>query len=403
MATNMQDIINGFKDPRTLKMPVSNTPEFNNPSPLTTFPLSGRPVQSVPFPKLDRSQPHTVNYWPTYGANDPSGGVPYLPSPMPKPMGVANAPGVGDYTPYGPTPNTGGDPNRLPPGGLPFINRPPLDITVRGGAPQTASVPMPQPRPWNAPTEMDLAAIAARDAAMQPPIATGYAPQPQPPAAVAAATTAGQGQPQTSVLQDIMTGINSLLPSNAPKPLAPGPSYDAANAAAAERARTQDRSGFGTDGYVRDASGNVIGRDGQYKGLSPEDMYNQISGRPTDDSWKSTFSRDQGLEAKLRGTGVSVDQYMQGRRDGTYSGLGDVRGNALRSGMAGMSMSGGGAAGPVTAGPIQAPRSGSFSGGGMQQPVTAGQMQRPVQSIAPVTGGIMAPAQRRRAPIMRSA
>ena len=146
MAT-MQDIINGFKDPRTLKMPLSNTPEFNNPSPLTTFPLSGRPVQSVPFPKLDRSQPHTVNYWPTYGANDPSGGVPYLPAPMPKPMGVANAPGIGNYAPYGPTPNTGGDPNRLQPGGLPFINRPPLDITVRGGAPQTASVPMPRGRP----------------------------------------------------------------------------------------------------------------------------------------------------------------------------------------------------------------------------------------------------------------
>lgn len=397
MAT-MQDIINGFKDPRTLKMPLSNTPEFNNPSPLTTFPLSGRPVQSVPFPKLDRSQPHTVNYWPTYGANDPSGGVPYLPAPMPKPMGVANAPGIGNYAPYGPTPNTGGDPNRLQPGGLPFINRPPLDITVRGGAPQTASVPMPQGRPGLniQPFDQQFNLRDPGNEGYVDPVAA-YAP-PAP-----AATTAGRGQPQTSVLQDIMTGINSLLPSNAPKPLAPGPSYDAANAAAAERARTQDRSGFGTDGYVRDASGNVIGRDGQYKGLSPEDMYNQISGRPTDDSWKSTFSRDQGLEAKLRGTGVSVDQYMQGRRDGTYSGLGDVRGNALRNGMAGMSMSGGGAAGPVTAGPIQAPRSGSFSGGGMQQPVTAGQMQRPVQSIAPVTGGIMAPAQRRRAPIMRSA
>ena len=300
-------------------------------------------------------------------------------------------------------------PGAMQPFPLAYPDNAPIDITVRGG--NVANVPLPQRRPWDAPTSMDLAAIAARDAAMQPPVATAYAPPPSQNPAVAAAAGAAQGQPpQTSVIQDIMTGINSLLPNNAPKPLNPSQSYDATNAAAAEAARNQDRSGVGSDGYVRDASGNVtgradwangmspsqqydfangaaafaagvrdrsgigtdgyvrdpsgqvIGRDGQYKGLSPSQMYDQISGRPTDNSWKTIGpSGNKSVSADFWATATPS---ASNRRPG----------------------------GPVTAGPMQPPR-----------PVTAGAMQAPVQSIAPVTGGIMAPAQRRRSPIMRSA
>ena len=360
MATNMQDIINGFKDPRTLKMPLSNTPEFNNPSPTTSFPIQGRPVQSVPFPKLDRSQPHTVNYWPAYGANDPSGGVPYLPSPMPKPLGVANAPGVGNYTPYAPTPNNGGDPNRLPPGGLPFINRPPLDITVRGGAPQTASVPMPRGRPGLNIQPFDQQ-FNLRDPGNEGYVdpATAYAPQQQTPAAVAAA--AGLS-PLTASERVGLPMPGAVPPYQSPRDMSRAQMYDATNAAAAEAARNQDRSGIGTDGYVRDYFGNVIGSDPKYAGLSPSQIYDQISGRPTDNSFKTIGpSGNKSVSADFWATATPS---ASNRRPG----------------------------GPVTAGPMQPPR-----------PVTAGAMQAPVQSIAPVTGGIMAPAQRRRSPIMRSA
>lgn len=386
MAT-MQDIINGFKDPRTLKMPLSNTPEFNNPSPTTSFPIQGRPVQSVPFPKLDRSKPHTVNYWPTYGANDPSGGVPYLPAPMPKPMSMANAPSVGNYTPYAPTPNNGGDPNRLPPGGLPFINKPPLDITVRGGAPQIASIPMPRGRPGLNIQPFDQQ-FNLRDPGNEGYVdpATAYAPPaaaPQNPA-VAAATGAGQGQPpQTSWVQDMMTGINSLLPGyQSPRDMSRAQMYDATNAAAADAARTQDRSGFGTDGYVRDASGNVIGRDAQYNGLTPSQMYDQINGNsgparidgnPDNDTFSGSsksYVQDQ-----------PPPPGFEWRRDPSSAKY------SLRP------ISGGGA---QTGGQMQMPRSATGA-------VTSGPMQAPMKSIAPVTGGIMAPAQRRRAPIMRSA
>lgn len=150
---------------------------------------------------------------------------------------------------YSPTvpPQIPNDPNRLASGSLPFIDYPnaPIDITVRGGNTQTAGIPMPQPRPWNAPTEMDLAAIAGLESSvMPPPSASAYAPQP----------TATQA-PQTSWMQDVMTGIGTLVPGNAPKPMSPSQSYDAANAAAASAAQSRDRSGVGTDGYVRDASG----------------------------------------------------------------------------------------------------------------------------------------------------
>lgn len=324
-------------------------------------------------------------------------------------------------------------PGAMQPFPLAYPDNAPIDITVRGG--NVANVPLPQRRPWDAPTSMDLAAIAARDAAMQPPVATAYAPPPSQNPAVAAAAGAAQGQPpQTSVIQDIMTGINSLLPNNAPKPLNPSQSYDATNAAAAEAARNQDRSGVGSDGYVRDASGNVtgradwangmspsqqydfangaaafaagvrdrsgigtdgyvrdasgqvIGRDPKYAGLSPSQMYDQLSGRSggsriDGNPDNHTFSPDRdgpfdiarkmAREAEMRAAGQPIKAPIS-------------RGPVVSSG--------GQQPAPVTLGPVQRPR-----------PVTAGAMQAPVQSIAPVTGGIMAPAQRRRAPIMRSA
>jgi hypothetical protein len=179
-----------------------------------------------------------------------------------------------------PPPHIPGDPRRLASGQLPFINAP-IDITVRGGAPvQTASVPMPQPRPWNAPTSMDLAAIAAQNAPAM--TAMGYAPQPVPRPAVAAATAAGQ-PPQTSWIQDLLAGIGTLRqPSapasyNSPRDMSRAQMYAATNAASAEAARTRDRSGIGTDGYVRDTLGKVIGRSAEFKGQTPSQQYNTVN------------------------------------------------------------------------------------------------------------------------------
>jgi len=365
MATIQEQIaaaVNSFKDPRTLKMPVTNTDEFKASSP-TYSSIQGRPVKTTSYSALDRSKPHTVNYWPQYGANDPSGGVPYLAAPLPSKTGVGTNPSVGAYNQYTSMPNTGGDPNRLASGSLPFINGPasssPIDITVRGGNPQTASIPLPQARPWNAPTSMDLAAIAAQEAAMQQPTASAYAPQVAPPPAAAAATAAGQA-PQTSWMQDMMTGINGLLAGSAPKPMTPSQSYAATNAAASEAARTQNRSGVGTDGYVRDASGNVIGRDAQYQGLTPSQMYDQINGN----SGPARIDGNPDNNTFSRGGGVKFGLTAEQRRNGATVDTGTLR------------------PGLNTRGPAQS------------------------RSIAPVSGGIMAPAQAqrpRRAPIMRSA
>lgn len=217
-----------------------------------------------------------------------------------------------NYTPNIP-PQIPNDPNRMASGQLPFINypsKPPIDITVQGGGTQTASIPMPQPRPWNAPTEMDLAAIAAQEAgAMQPPVASAYAPQPAPAPAAAAASTMAQGQaPQTSWVQDLITGLGTLGGgSKAEKPQTPQQAYDAANFMAQNEARNQDRSGMGTDGYARDYFGNVVGRDAQYKGLSPSQMYDQISGRPSDNGNPNNGSAWTDRSGALRPAGAVGD------------------------------------------------------------------------------------------------
>lgn len=263
-------------------------------------------------------------------------------------------------------------PGAMQPFPLAYPDNAPIDITVRGG--NVANVPLPQRRPWDAPTSMDLAAIAARDAAMQPPVASAYAPPPAQNPAVAAALSASQGLSPLSASERIKQdgyGLNSTDPN---KLLTPSQEYDAKNAFATGAAQGQDRSGIGTDGYVRNASGQVIGRDAKYQGLNPDQMYNTISGRAQDDSWKTSFSKDQGLEAKLRGTGITPEQYMQGIRDGTYSGLGDVP-------RTGGQRFGGGIAtsAPVTLGPMQRPAQTRF--GGTQPPArTGGQMLSPLQT-----------------------
>ena len=178
------------------------------------------------------------------------------------------------------------NPTALPPdpskqlasGQLPFINYPPrspIDITVgTAGAPtQTASVPMPQRRPWDAPTSMDLAAIAGQGQ----PVASAYAPSAQTPAAVSA--IAGLS-PLTASERINQSMPGQPAPYASPRDMTRAEMYDATNKASAEAARTRDRSGFGTDGYVRNASGDVIGRDAKYQGLTPSQMYDQINGRP---------------------------------------------------------------------------------------------------------------------------
>lgn len=227
---------------------------------------------------------------------------------MPPITGTTQMPTGGSAYTYGQIPYTAGDPSRLAPApgtSLPFINRPPIDITVRGGAPtQTASIPLPRPRPG-----MNIQPWAQAENLMDPgnpgyvdpnasPVMSAYAPQPAPapqaPAAAAASTMAQGQAPQTSWMQDMITGLNSLMPGyNSPRDMSRAEMYDATNAAAATAAQTRDRSGFGTDGYVRNASGQVIGRDGQYSGMSSSQMYDQLSGRQTDDSWKTTFSESR--------------------------------------------------------------------------------------------------------------
>ena len=281
MATDMQAIIDRFKTGRANMMDYG----YGTPGSMTTAapgfsPMNlpnARPV--TPFPATSSNTP------PRYGRPPSAYDVPASLAPMPPVTGTTQLPTGGNAFTYGQIPYAAGDPSRLPPQpgtALPFINRPPIDITVpTGGLPQTAGLNI---QPW--PPE-NMAEIGPAGA-MPPPMASAYGPGPATNPAATAAATAGQGQPpQTSWMQDMMTGINGLLAGNAPKPLSPSQSYDAANASAAERARTQDRSGPGTDGYIRDAAGNVIGRDPRYANLTPSQMYDQISGRPTDDSYKT--------------------------------------------------------------------------------------------------------------------
>lgn len=214
---------------------------------------------------------------------------------------------------------------RLPSGGLPFINYPPrspIDITVgTAGAPQVASVPMPQPRPWNAPTQMDLAAIAAQG---QPPTQMAYAQPPQSPAAVAAIAglsplTASQRinqaptAPATSAQakpwwQDAWSGLSGLFAGgqarggNQP----PAQRYAAANAQAAARARDnasringtstagytyvngknvgysaaekadRDARGKATGDAIRKKAGPTRGADGRDLSFSPRSVQNSV-------------------------------------------------------------------------------------------------------------------------------
>lgn len=197
-------------------------------------------------------------------------------------------------------------------------DKPPIDITVRGGNQQVASVPMPQRRPWDAPNE---AAIAAQDAgAMQPQVASAYAPEaPQNPA-VAAAMAGLSPLSASERINQPMPGA----PVAAPR-VSPSQSYAAANAAAADRARTQDRSGTGTDGYVRDASGAVVGRDTKYQGMNPDQMYNAISGRPQDNSWKTIGSSASSGPSRAEELGFKTTAAMERamRASGKYDGMGE--------------------------------------------------------------------------------
>ncbi len=269
----------------------------------------------------------------------PSQGGPWPASQPQRPRSTPLSPQ--NYTPNIP-PQNPNDPNRLASGQLPFINRPPIDIPVQGGGTQTASVPMPQRRPWDAPTEMDLAAIAGQEAGMQPPVASAYAPQPAENPAVAAAMAGLSPLSASERINQPMPGAPA-----APPRVAPSQAYADANTAAADRARTQDRSGVGSDGYVRDAAGNVTGRDPQYSGLSPSQMYDQLSGRPTGD--------------RIDGN-PDNHTFSGGTRHKWNFGEGRPKGNAVATGQQ-----------PVTLGPVQAPRS-------TPAPVTLGPMQRPAQS-----------------------
>lgn len=206
-------------------------------------------------------------------------------------------------------------PSSMPPFPLAYPDNAPIDITVRGG--NVASVPMPQKRP-----NLNIQPFPNQGNVMDPgnegyvdPV-SAYAPPPQTPAAVAAINGLSPLSASERIKQPVPgapTQMPNLTPAqqyDAANLLAAetakaraatmqglygsrdtsAAAYDAANAAGAERARTQDRSGVGTDGYIRDASGQVIGRDAKYQGLTPEQMYNTISGRPQDDSWKTIGS-----------------------------------------------------------------------------------------------------------------
>lgn len=282
-------------------LPYQATPSYNTAAPLTAprgtrISKAGtwRPVQTTPVGPRDN-----MLTMPLFGTDVPrntSGG--FVPPTMtPAMYSTAGIPGrrlMADG--FGTLPSS---PIAPPP--------PPVDITVRGGNSQVAQVPLPRPRPATAGAGINFAGLrdaqteyGVHDPAMPPqsPV-TAYAPQPTMNPAVASATDVAQGQPQTTWLQDAITGLGTLFPGSGPKD-SPGyvsprdmsraQMYDATNAAAAEAARTQDRSGVGTDGYVRDAAGNVTGLADWAQGLSPAEQYAWASNIGVDNSWKTIGS-----------------------------------------------------------------------------------------------------------------
>lgn len=289
-----------------------------------TNPLA--PSQGGPWPASQPQRPRSTPLSPqNYTPNIP----PQIPNDPRRATADMRVPGM-----VGPGQGT------MQPFPLAYPDNAPIDITVRGG--NVASVPLPQRRPWDAPTEMDLAAIAGQEAGMQPPVASAYAPQPAENPAVAAAMAGLSPLSASERINQPMPGAPA-----APPRVAPGQAYADANTAAADRARTQDRSGVGSDGYVRDAAGNVTGRDPQYSGLSPSQMYDQLSGRPTG--------------ARIDGN-PDNHTFSGDTRHKWNFGEGRPKGNAVATGQQ-----------PVTLGPVQAPRS-------TPAPVTLGPMQRPAQS-----------------------
>jgi len=306
-----------------------------------------------------------------------------------------------NYNPNIP-PQNPNDPNRLASGQLPFIDyptKPPIDITVQGAPTQTASIPLPRPRPG-----MNIQPWAQAENLMDPgnpgyvdpnasPVMPAYAPQPAPapqaPAAAAASAMAQGQAPQTSWVQDLITGLGTLGGGGQEKPQTPQQAYDAANFMAQNAARNQDRSGFGTDGYVRDYFGNPIGRDAKYKGMNPDQMYNAISGRPQDDSWKTIGSADSGKPAWQKlGFGSSHEYRRAVEAYAAENGLGEEEAReALKSAnrrpaMGSTGSTGGAATQPVTLGPTQAPRNTVGAVGMAGRPMTAGPTQAPRYSLA---------------------
>ena len=365
MATDMQAIINRFKTGTANMMDYGyGTPGATSTSAASFSPLNLSGARTVtPFPATSSNTP------PMYGRPPSAYDVPASLAAMPPITGTTQMPTGGSAYTYGQIPYTAGDPSRLAPApgtSLPFINKPPIDITVQGGGTQTASIPMPQNRPnlniqpfSNQGNVMDPGNAGYTDpmSAYTPPAA----PAPQNPA-VAAATTAGQGQaPQTSWVQDLITGLGTLGGgAKAEKPQTPQQAYDAANFMAANAARNQDRSGFGTDGYVRDYFGNVIGRDAKYKGMNSDEMYNAISGRPQDDSWKTIGSsgsdKDQwetlGFSSNAAMKRALSDFSAQSGLTGKEAANAFYDANRGRKGSSITSQ----AATPIAAGPMQAPR-----------------------------------------------
>lgn len=307
------------------------------------------------------------------------------------------------YTPNIPPANPN-DPNRAtadmrvpgmtgpPTGGMPPFplaypgGKPPIDITVpTAGAPQyalnplAASIPLPRPRPG-----IDIQPWLPENM-----VESAYAPQPAPSPAAAAINGLSPLTASERINQPIP---GQPAPYNSPRDMSRQQMYEATNAAAAEAARTRDRSGFGTDGYVRNAAGDVIGRDGKYAGMTPSQMYDAINGnvpsaRIDGNPDNSTFS---GSDKKYLRPGDG--QYIH--RDPS-TGKQTIRAipagyevyhprGAGSSALRQVGSGGGGSiggSGPVTAGPMQAPRTGG-SIGGAGAPRTGGAMQPPKYTLA---------------------
>lgn len=364
-------------------LPYQATPSYNTAAPLTAPRGTGisnagtwRPVQTTPVGPRDN-----MLTMPLFGTDVPrntSGG--FVPPTMtPAMYSTTGIPGrrlMADGFGTLPFP-------------LAYPNNPPVDITVRGGNTQVAQVPLPRPRPATAGAGINFAGLrdaqaeyGVHDPAMPPqPPMSAYAPQPPMNPAVASATNVAQGQPQTSWLQDAITGLGTLFPGsglNSTDPnklLTPSQEYDAKNAFATGAAQGRDRSGVGTDGYVRDAAGNVTGLADWAQGLSPAEQYAWASNIGVDNSWKTIGSSASTNPDRWQTAGFgSQHDYRRALADFATS-------NGMQRGPK---------ASAAFLNSLQSP----------PPPVTAGPM------LAPVTGGMMAPARvanRNRAPIMRRA